>query len=254
MPVLNEGDRIERAIGSLQRQSHPIARLVVVDGGSTDDTHDVVEAAAADVEFEVDLHVREGAGVRHASQVGAERAASALLESGDDGVVVRLEGDSALERTFVERAVDALAGEDCSAFGAPVRPHEPDTKRLRKRLFTVIQNAEMLPKGRAMAFRAADFRAVDGYRIDGEDDLADSPIDCLEDGILVAKLQERGDVVFDHDTCVYSSVPSTTATSPSRWRVAWRIERAMGPTNYFTRIANPVNTLLYAGKRLVGAV
>lgn len=254
MPVLNEGDRIRRAITSLERQTHAIDRLVVVDGGSTDSTHETVEATASDTEFDVELLVLEGAGVRYSSQVGAEAAASRLLDDlGDrEGVVLRLEGDSALEETFVETAVERLADPDCSVFGAAVQPHEPDVHRLCKRLFTLAQNAEQLPKGRGMAFRARDFRAVDGYRLDADEDVASSPIDCLEDGILVAKLCRRGAVAFSHDTCVYSSVPSTTATSPSRWLVALHIEREMGPTHYFTRIANPVNTVLYAARRVVG--
>lgn len=252
MPVLNEEGHIARAITSLQRQTYPISKLVIVDGGSTDATHQVVETMADDVDFEVDLHVLDGAGVRYSSQYGAEQASEHLRHehAAEDGIIVRIEGDSALDETFIETAVARLVDEGYTAFGAPVRPHDPTTHRFRKRLFTIIQNAEMLPKGRGMAFKAADFEAVDGYRMYPDEDIRRSDIDCLEDGILVAKLQNRGDVAFSRDTCVYSTVPSTSATSPSRWWLAARIERQMGPTHYFTKIANPFNTLAYAGKRL----
>ena len=255
MPVLNEAGRIVRAISSLQRQTHPISKLVVVDGGSTDSTHEEVERIAAETDFEIDLHVIEGAGVRYSSQFGAEKAAEHLSAQGeDDGMILRLEGDSALEETFVETAASRLASGDHSVFGGPVKPHEPADKPVLKRVFTLVQNAEELPKGRGMAFKADDFYAVDGYRMESEEDIRASEIDCLEDGILVSKLQERGDVAFCHDTCVYSTVPSTSATSPRRWWMAAKIEREMGPTRYFTRIASPFNKLFYAGERLLKAV
>jgi glycosyltransferase involved in cell wall biosynthesis len=256
MPVLNEGKRIGRAISSLQRQTHPISKLVVVDGGSTDGTQTEVEAIAAETDFEIDLCVIEGAGVRYSSQFGAEKAAEYLSEEQGtaDGMILRLEGDSALEETFVETAASWLEDETYTVFGAPVEPHDPADKPLTKRVFKLVQNAEGLPKGRGMAFRASDFDAVDGYRMDAEEDIRASEVDCLEDGILVSKLQERGKVAFSHDTCVYSTVPSTSATSPRRWWMAAKIEREMGPTSYFTRIANPINKLFYAGDRLVKAI
>jgi len=252
MPVLNEAGRIGRAISSLQRQTHPVSRLVVIDGGSTDSTHEEVEAMAAETDFGIDLHVLEGAGVRFSSQFGVEKAAEHLPESdgAPDGIVVRLEGDSALEESFVETAVETLEDGAYSVFGGPVSPHEPMENPVIKRFFTFYQNAERLPKGRGMAFRAADFYAVDGYRMEPDEDIRSSEIDCLEDGILVSKLQERGEAAFSHETCVYSTVPSTSATSPRRWWLAAKIEREMGPTSYFTRIANPVNKLSYAAERL----
>jgi cellulose synthase/poly-beta-1,6-N-acetylglucosamine synthase-like glycosyltransferase len=256
MPVLNEAKHIGRAISSLRRQTYPISKLVVIDGGSTDSTHKEVEALAAKTDFDIDLHVLEGAGVRYSSQFGVEKAIEHLSEEGNstDGVILRLEGDSALEETFVETAVSWLEEGTYSVFGAPVEPHEPTEKPLMKRVFTFVQNAERLPKGRGMAFTATDFEAVDGYRMKPEEDIRASQIDCLEDGILVSKLQKRGEVAFSHETCVYSTVPSTSATSPTRWWKAAQIEREIGPTSYFTQIANPVNKLFYAGDRLVDAV
>lgn len=252
MPVLNEAGRIGRAISSLQRQTHPVSRLVVIDGGSTDSTQEEVKTIAAETDFEIDLHVLQGAGVRFSSQFGAEKAAEHLPRSDGtpDGIVVRLEGDSALEESFVETAAETLGEESYSVFGGPVSPHEPMENPVIKRFFTFYQNAERLPKGRGMAFKADDFYAVDGYRMEPGEDIRSSEIDCLEDGILVSKLQERGEAAFSHETCVYSTVPSTSATSPRRWWVAAKIEREMGPTSYFTRIASPVNKLSYAAERL----
>jgi len=256
MPVLNEGGRISRAISSLQNQTHPVSKLYVIDGGSTDSTHEEVREKAAEADFDIELEVLEGEGVRYSSQYGAKKAADYITEEcGEyDGLVLRLEGDSSLEDHFVEEAVSYLSEDRYTVFGAPVKPHDPSNKRVTKQIFTYLQNAEMLPKGRGMAFRAQDFYDVDGYRMRPDEDIQESPVDCLEDGIIVSKLCDRGKVAFSHDTHVNSTVPSTTATSLERWRLAVTIERAMGPTKYFTKIASPVNKVTYAGKRLVRAV
>lgn len=252
MPVLNEGGRISRAISSLQNQTHPVSKLYVIDGGSTDSTHEEVREKAAEADFDIELEILEGEGVRYSSQYGAKKAADHITEEhgDDDGLVLRLEGDSSLEERFVEEAVAYLADDRYTVFGAPVKPHDPSTKRVTKRIFTHLQNAEMLPKGRGMAFRAQDFYDVNGYRMNPDEDIQTSRVDCLEDGIIVTKLRKRGKVAFCHDTHVNSTVPSTTATSLERWRLAVKIEREMGPTRYFTKMASPVNKVTYAGKRL----
>ncbi|MFT4867614.1 MAG: hypothetical protein ACI9LV_000215 [Candidatus Nanohaloarchaea archaeon] len=251
MPVLNEGGRIGRAIKSLKNQTHSISKLIVVDGGSTDKTHEEVRAIAEDADFEVDLDILEGAGVRYSSQYGAGKAADYLLDElgEEDGIVLRLEGDSSLEKHFVQEADKYLSQDDYKVFGAPVKPHKPSEKPIRKRIWASCQNSDMLPKGRGMAFTAQDFRDFHGYRMEENEDIKASPVDCLEDGILVTKLQEKGKVAFSYETHVNSTVPSTTATSLSRMRLAVKIERKMGPTGYFTKIINPANTALYPVKR-----
>lgn len=254
MPVLNEGERIGRAISSLQDQTAEVSKLIVADGGSTDDTHEVVREKAEEVDFDIELDVIEGAGVRYSSQVSAEKAAEHVISESDndDGIVLRLEGDSSLDENFVEEAISYLEDEEYTVFGAPVKPHEPSEEHLKKAFFTLMQNADTLPKGRGMAFRAQDFQDVNGYRMEANEDIQASPVDCLEDGILVSKLQEHGKVAFSHDTHVNSTVPSSTATSLERWRLTLTIERKMGITNYFTKIASPVNKVSYTGKQLAG--
>lgn len=256
MPVLNEGRRISRAIRSLRNQTHPVSKLIVVDGGSTDSTHEEVRRHAEQADFDIELEILEGKGVRYSSQHGAKKAADHITNEccEDDGIVLRLEGDSALEDHFLEEAVSYLQSDTYTVFGAPVKPHDPRDKRMTKRIFMFFQNAEGLPKGRGMAFRAQDFYDVDGYRMHKDEDIQDSAVDCLEDGIIVSKLQKIGTVAFSHDTYVNSTVPSTTATSLKRWRLAVTIERKMGPTKYFTKIASPVNTAVYVGKRLASRV
>lgn len=252
MPVLNEENGIRRAITSLQQQSIPVDKLIIVDGGSTDATKQVAQDMDSITNFAIDFYEIDGAGVRFSSQFGAEKAAEHLRQTGNatDGVILRLEGDSALEETFVETAINYLSEGSYSVFGAPVNPHQPRNERVKKRFFSLLQNSDGLPKGRGMAFKPEDFYAVNGYKIKPDERIQFSDIDCLEDGILVSKLQEYGEVAFCRDTCVYSTVPSTTATSPDRYLQAAKIEREIGPTNYFTEIINPINTMKYVGKNV----
>jgi len=49
LPALNEAAVLPRSLDSLQNQSRPPARLVVVDGGSSDDTARVAERSGAEV-------------------------------------------------------------------------------------------------------------------------------------------------------------------------------------------------------------
>lgn len=248
MPVLNEGDGIYDSILALDEQTHPIERLHIIDGGSDDDTLDEIERAEAEVPFDVTVTVEPGAGVRASSQTGAGDIAEWLVDEYGDGVVLRCEGDSSLEDNFVEEAVDALSEPENTVFGAPVAPHEPGEDRIKKTMFQVLQNADRLPKGRGMAFRAKDFLEVDGYRISPDEELENAYIDCLEDGIITTKLNERGDIVFCEDTTVYSSLPSTTATSLERWKKAVVLETKIGPSNYFTRLGNPLWVARYTGR------
>ena len=253
MPVLNEGGRIERAITSLQNQTHSISKLYVIDGGSTDSTHEEVEKIAKEVDFEIELDVLQGAGVRYSSQYGAEKAAEHITEElgEDDGMILRVEGDSSLDENFVEEASRYLEREDYKVFGAPVKPHDPSTKPVKKRIFAIYQNSEMLPKGRGMAFMAKDFYEFHGYRMEPGEEIKESNIDCLEDGILVSKLQKEGKVAFSHNTHVRSTVPSTTATSMDRWKKGLRIEREIGPTGYYTKAVSPLNVMVYPFRRLL---
>jgi len=250
IPVLNEDDGIYDSILGLNDQTHPIERLHIIDGGSEDDTLAEIDRARSDVPFEIVVTVQDGAGIRAASQTGAEDIAGWLIEEYGDGVVLRTDGDSTLADNFLGEAVNALEDPVNTVFGAPVAPHDPRESRIKKSTFQALQNADRLPKGRGMAFRATDFFEVDGYRMSPEEDIEDAYLDCMEDGVISAKLADIGDVVFCEDTTVYSTIPSTTATSLDRWKKAALIETKMGPTKYFTRIGNPLWVALYTGRKV----
>ena len=246
MPVLNEDETIHKSINSLEEQTKQISKLIVVDGGSTDETHEIVEQKSSETDFEIDLEVLEGSGVRHSSEYGANQAADYLDEKECSGIILRIEGDSSLEENFVEEACRYLEKEPYKVFGAQVKPHNRNSKKVTRKLFKILQNADGLPKGRAMAFKPEDFYKVNGYKMKEDEDIKKSEIDCLEDSILVSKLKKEGKIAFSEETHVKSTLPSTTATSIDRWKKGVKIEAKIGPTGYGTKIINPLNPLLYS--------
>lgn len=250
IPVLNEADGIYDSILGLDDQTHPIERLHIVDGGSDDATLEEIDRARDEVPFDITVTVKDGAGIRTSSQIGAEDIAQWLIDEYGDGIVLRTDGDSTLAPNFLKEAAEALSDPDNSVFGAPVAPHQPEEGRIKKSMFQALQNADQLPKGRGMAFRAQDFFEVDGYRMTPDEDIEDAYLDCMEDGVITAKLADIGNVVFSDNTTVYSTIPSTTASSLDRWKKAALIEARMGPTKYFTRIGNPLWVARHTGRKV----
>lgn len=94
IPTLDEGERLEACVAALEAQRRLADEIIVVDGGSTDQT---LEKAGALVSLRV-LVARGGRGVQIAAGVAAAR--------GD--VVLVLHADSRLTDDCVGRMVDAL--------------------------------------------------------------------------------------------------------------------------------------------------
>lgn len=82
IPTLNRAKFIGDAIRSVQEQAVPVAEILVVDGGSTDSTREVVEKFGSPVRW----MPQEGKGVAAARNTGMRRATGdwiALLDSDD---------------------------------------------------------------------------------------------------------------------------------------------------------------------------
>jgi len=98
IPNLNYGQWLGRAIASVQRQTVPVAGVIVVDGGSTDDS----KSTAAN------LHAAwietPALGMADARNVGI---ALTLCE-----FIVPLDADDWIEPTFVERCLDKMLEDD----------------------------------------------------------------------------------------------------------------------------------------------
>ena len=116
LPVRNEGDFIERSVGSVLDQSWlahhgpESMEILVVDGRSTDDTRERVERLAASrPEIQIRLLDNPGRTAPCALNVGLQDA------RGD--VIVRVDGHSEIEPEYVERAVRLLEEHDADGIG-----------------------------------------------------------------------------------------------------------------------------------------
>ena len=116
LPVRNEGDFIERSVGSVLDQTWLVQNgpesmeILVVDGRSTDDTREQVERLAASrPELEIRLLDNPGRIAPCALNVGLQNA------RGD--VIVRVDGHSEIEPEYVERAVRLLDEHDADGIG-----------------------------------------------------------------------------------------------------------------------------------------
>jgi glycosyltransferase involved in cell wall biosynthesis len=156
--VRNEADTIDLLLDTLGTQSRPPDEVVVVDGGSTDGTWDILERRAHADSSMVALS-KPGANISEGRNAAIGAAAGPVIASTDAGV--RLQPDW-LEQLTAPLAAGArfVAGFFVSdptgafetALGATTLPNEND-----------IDPDRFLPSSRSVAFLKADWRASGGY-------------------------------------------------------------------------------------------
>lgn len=205
MMALNEEKAIEQALEGMDAQSHPIEELILVDGGSEDDTVRRAREVASGHGYDITI-VEDTDGIVSGCQTGCDIA---VERSDGEDVIIRTDADSVLSDNFAERAVELLDDPSNALVGTKNRPIDD---ALWKRLWLLLANSTELPVGRAMAFRSEDFVAVDGYRRHPDDTFEDWR--WGEDRLLTEKLRERGTVVYDRQAYVRTQVPTGSMTRP----------------------------------------
>lgn len=157
--VLNEGAAIERLLDSLLAQTRPPDEVVIVDGGSRDDT--VARAQAYVDRLPLRLLVLPGANISQGRNHAIAAARSDLIAVTDAGVQLVPRWLEALtDPLFADPSVQTVAGFFLpdphtlfeTAMGATVLPALAD-----------IRPNRFLPSSRSVAFRRAAWQAVGGY-------------------------------------------------------------------------------------------
>ncbi len=100
VPTYNRADLIGKSIASIQAQSAPVAAIVIVDDGSTDNTHELVAQLAA-IDPRIMLVKQANAGANVARNNGIGHAATAL--------VAFLDSDDRWEPDKIDRQLVAWA-------------------------------------------------------------------------------------------------------------------------------------------------
>jgi glycosyltransferase involved in cell wall biosynthesis len=159
--VYNEGSSITRLLDSLAAQTRVPDKVVIVDGGSTDNTLELLETYAR--RETLNLHVRSqpGANISQGRNVAIAAAQSEIIAVTDAGV--RLDGRwlEELIRPFErDGKVNSVAG-----FFVP-DPQSPFEVAMGATVLPAVDEIKpeaFLPSSRSVAFRKTAWSAVKGY-------------------------------------------------------------------------------------------
>jgi glycosyltransferase involved in cell wall biosynthesis len=103
VPTYNRGEMLRAALESVLAQTVPVGEIVVVDDGSTDDTHAIVESLAARDERAHVLYL----GGEHTNRRGEVRNRGVAASSGD--LLAFLDSDDLWKPERIERQLSALS-------------------------------------------------------------------------------------------------------------------------------------------------
>jgi glycosyltransferase involved in cell wall biosynthesis len=196
IPTLNEADRLAATLGSLRSQTEPADRIVVADGGSTDATVQVAQAAGA----ELVLAPGRGRGGQVATAVGLLTEDVVLVGHGD--MLFPAESLAAVRQILAKQP-------DCPGGCLGHRFESP------KRIYRVIEwlDRRRARRGESYGDQAQFFRRDPLAGVGGFPDQS-----IMEDVELSRRLRQLG-------RPVYLNLPVTV--SPRRferhgwWRVMW---------------------------------
>ncbi len=187
--VYNEGADMRRLLDSLAAQTRPPDEIVIVDGGSTDDT--VAHLHAYQDRLPLQVIVEPGANISQGRNRAAAEATGNVLAITDAGVTLPPDWLERLTAPFdASDAPDVVSGFFVAdphtvfevAMGATVLPLENE-----------IDPASFLPSSRSVAVRRTAFAAVGGYP---------TWLDYCEDLIFDLNLKARYPFGFAPDACV----------------------------------------------------
>lgn len=159
LTVLNEGDSIRPLLDSIRRQTVQPDTIVIVDGGSRDETAAVIESYAA--YLPIRLIVEPGANISRGRNCAIAAAQAEIIAVTDAGVVLDQGWLAAITAPLVaDTALEVSAGFFHAdprtvfeaALGATTLPHVSD-----------IDPETFLPSSRSVAFRKAAWERVGGY-------------------------------------------------------------------------------------------
>lgn len=183
--VLNEARSIHRLLDSLAAQSLLPDQVVIVDGGSSDETLAVLNEYAAHGRLPLHILSHPGANISQGRNAAIAAAAGEIVAVTDAGVQIPPHWLRELAAPFADPAVQVVAGFFTPdphttfeiAMGATVLPALAD-----------VSPDRFLPSSRSVAFRRAAWQAVGGYP---------EWLDYCEDLIFDLALRERfGPFVF----------------------------------------------------------
>jgi glycosyltransferase involved in cell wall biosynthesis len=159
--VLNEGQAIKKLLDSLAQQTRRPDEIIIVDGGSSDDTLEIVEQVAQASQWPIRVLVEPGANISRGRNMAIAAAAGPIIASTDAGVRLDPHWLAELLKPFeVELQTRVVSGFFVAdpqttfevAMGATVLPVLAD-----------INPATFLPSSRSIAFLKSSWAEAGCY-------------------------------------------------------------------------------------------
>jgi cellulose synthase/poly-beta-1,6-N-acetylglucosamine synthase-like glycosyltransferase len=159
--VLNEEKTIKRLLVSLFHQTRHPHEIIMVDGGSTDKTKDVIDETIREyksVAKRISIHILERKGNRSVGRNAAiEKATGEIIVCSDGGCILDKRWVEEISKPFSDNNVDVVAGyykgEGKTAFQKSLIPYVLVMEdRVNPKTF--------LPATRSMAFRKAAWKDI----------------------------------------------------------------------------------------------
>jgi glycosyltransferase involved in cell wall biosynthesis len=158
--VKNEADSVEYLLDSLANQTRVPDEIVIVDGGSSDGTYEILRRYAGASALPLVVMQRERTNISQGRNAAIRASQGEILATTDAGVRLGITWLEELLKPFGEEEVDIVSGFFCpdphnlfeAIMGATVLPSLSD-----------VQPDKFLPSSRSVAFRKAAWDAVGGY-------------------------------------------------------------------------------------------
>lgn len=218
--VYNESDNIRGLLDSLDRQSRRPDEIVIVDGGSTDDTVAILEGYTAALPLQ--LIVAPGANISRGRNIAIEAAAGPVIASTDAGVRLHPGWLAELTKPFEQESPPAVV----SGFFVP-DPHTTFEVAMGATVLPTLADidpATFLPSSRSVAFLKSSWQAAGGYP---------EWLDFCEDLIFDFRLREvAGPFAFVPEAIVYFRPRSSL---PAFFKQYYRYARGDGKADLWRR-------------------
>lgn len=159
--VKNEGPSVRRLLDSLAAQTRHPNEVIVVDGGSTDETRDVLQEYVRGGHLPLQVLMREGSNISEGRNAAIAEARGQIIATTDAGV--------RLETTWLEELLRPFEGnEDVDVVAGFFRPDPQTTFEIAMGATVLpalsdVAPGTFLPSSRSVAFKKESWVAVGGY-------------------------------------------------------------------------------------------